>query len=218
MTLTDLASNTGPVATDTAEKDAFIPAGYFVAIVPGVINNLNAASFAFTFAGAEPGTTYNYTISSTGGGTPATGSGTIATAGDTISPIDVSGLGDGTLNLGVTLTDTAGNVGAGAIDTVGKDVVAPMVAFTAPANGSTVNGGAVISFNDTETNNPEVSIDNVTWTSATNGSTTLGSMSMFMGLGEVGFTLYLRDTDAAGNIGTSSISLTKDTTAPTVYG
>ncbi|MFH1230531.1 MAG: Ig-like domain-containing protein, partial [Planctomycetota bacterium] len=45
---------------------------------------------------------------------------------------------------------------------------------------------------------------------------TLGDISEFGGLDEGEFTLYLQDTDAAGNVGIDSVLLTKDTIAPTV--
>lgn len=80
---------------------------------------------SFTFAGAEVGATYNYTVTSTGGGS-VTGSGTIETVDQQIGDIDVSGLGDGTLILIVTLIDLSGNSGAIVTDTVSKNTAAPM--------------------------------------------------------------------------------------------
>ncbi|MEM6539987.1 MAG: gliding motility-associated C-terminal domain-containing protein, partial [Bacteroidota bacterium] len=74
----------------------------------------NEGAISFTFAAAEVGATYNYSFSSSGGGTPVTGSGTIVSATDQITGIDLSGLADGTVTLSVTLTN--GN-GTGAVAT-----------------------------------------------------------------------------------------------------
>ncbi|HNZ72973.1 MAG TPA: hypothetical protein PKJ43_10135, partial [Prolixibacteraceae bacterium] len=82
------------------------------------------------------GANYNYSISSSGGGTPVTGSSTIATATDTISGIDTTPLTDGTLTISVTLTDTAGNAGTAATDTVIKDIVAPYITSVTATNGT----------------------------------------------------------------------------------
>ena len=212
VTLTDAANNTGSPATATVAKDANVPSGYSVSIDQAAINNANKTALSFTFAGAEAGTTYNYTISSSGGGGTVTGSGTIATATDNISGISVAGLPDGTLTLSVTLTDTAGNTGSAATNTRQKDVVAPTVAITSPTSGS-VSGNTVISFTDDETTNPQVSVNGTNWTSATSGVTKLSDIPQFAGLSDGAITLYLRDTDTAGNIGSNSVSLTKDTVA-----
>jgi hypothetical protein len=105
--------------------DTTPPTGYSVNIDQEAINNDNKAAMSFTFAGAEVGATYNYTVTSTGGGS-VTGSGTIETVDQQIGDIDVSGLGDGTLILIVTLIDLSGNSGAIVTDTVSKNTAAPM--------------------------------------------------------------------------------------------
>jgi endonuclease YncB( thermonuclease family) len=66
-------------------------------------------------------------------------------------------------------------------------------------------------------NAPQVSVDNANWTTAVSGNTTLGDIAEFAGLPQGNFTLWLRDTDVAGNSGTTSqASLVKDTVAPTM--
>ncbi len=127
-----------------ANKDLVIdtaaPTGYSVGILQTPINSGNETAVSFAFASAEVGATYNYTLSSTGGGTNVTGSGTITTATDLISGIDVSGLGDGTITLSVTLTDAAGNTGTAATDTETKDTVAPS-GYTITIDQSPINSG-----------------------------------------------------------------------------
>ncbi len=97
---------------------------------------------------------------------------------------------------------------------LGVDTTAPVVAITAPADTTIVNGTETISFTDSEPANPRVSVDNINWTNVTGGITAVSAIPQFAGLGEGGFTLYIRDTDPAGNNGSSSISLTKDTVPP----
>ncbi|MCG8475423.1 MAG: hypothetical protein MI784_08120, partial [Cytophagales bacterium] len=129
--ITDLASNalpSGEPSTDEAYTlDNTAPSGYSITIDQSPINAGNETAVSFTFAGAETGATYNYSFSSSGGGTPVTSSGTVASATETISGIDVSGLTDGTLTLSVTLTDPAGNAGSAATDTESYDASAPTV-------------------------------------------------------------------------------------------
>ena len=98
----------------------------------------NKSAASFTFAGAEVGTTYSFTLSSNGGGAPVTGSGSIATIDQQISTLDLSCLSDGTVTLSVALTDGAGNTGGNATDTVTLDKTAPVatavpVKVTGPA-------------------------------------------------------------------------------------
>ena len=112
VTLTDVNGNAGSAVTDTETKETTAPTGYTATIDQSPINAGNEDAVSFTFAGAEVGTTYNYTFSSDGGGTNATGTGTVATATDQVTGIDVSGLADGTVTLSVTLTDANGNAGS----------------------------------------------------------------------------------------------------------
>ena len=73
-------------------------------------------STGFTFAGATTGTTYNYTITSSGAAAASvTGSGSVTSATQDVSGIDVSRCPDGTLTYSVTLTDALGNTGKYAV-------------------------------------------------------------------------------------------------------
>jgi hypothetical protein len=144
---TDAAGNGNSAATPlTRTFDSVAPSGYGVSINQSFIFNGNQTGLSFTFSGAEVGTTYSYTISSSGGGTNATGSGSIATSNQTISSINVSGLGDGTLTLNVSLTDVAGNTGSLASNTKIKDVVTLAPTLVAPATGSADNQTLYVEF------------------------------------------------------------------------
>ncbi|MGB5700212.1 beta strand repeat-containing protein, partial [Muriicola sp.] len=112
------APGAGPSTTFTVDNTG--PTGYTVTINQDPINTSNETSISFTFSGAQVNSIYNFTFTSTGGGTPVTGTGTIVSPGETIPGIDLSGLGDGTINLSVTLTDALGNTGSAATDSVTK--------------------------------------------------------------------------------------------------
>ena len=89
------------------------PSGYFIAPTTVAYNKSNASNAGFTFSGTVTvGDTYHYTVTSTGGSGQVTGSGTVTSATQTVSPIDLSPLVDGSLTFSVTLTDNLGNVGA----------------------------------------------------------------------------------------------------------
>ncbi|MCP3887453.1 MAG: hypothetical protein GY702_01075, partial [Desulfobulbaceae bacterium] len=124
--LTDTNGNQGGNVTDTVTKDATSPTGYSISFDQGTINNTNETALSFTFASAEVGAAYNYSIDDTNGGTNVvTSSGTISTATDQITGINVSSLDDDTLTLTVYLTDTNGNQGGNVTDTVAKDATVP---------------------------------------------------------------------------------------------
>lgn len=131
---------------------------------------------------------------------------------------------NGAVDVSVDATDDAGNSSTGndAGDTdFTIDNAAPVVAFTNPTSGATVNSSKVLNFTATDgagcgITSTEVSVDNTNWFAASSGITDLGDITQFGGLLDGGFTLYIRSTDVAGNVGTSSIALVKDAAAPSV--
>jgi hypothetical protein len=147
-TLTDPAGNAGSAASDTVAKDATAPSGYTVSIDQAWVNNANKAAVSFTFASAEVGASYSWSISSSGGGTPVNGSGTIALAGQQVTGINVTALADGTLTLSATLTDSVGNPGSPVTDTVGKDVAAPTITAVTMNNNPNKNRHPVVDFSE----------------------------------------------------------------------
>ena len=102
--------------------DDTAPDGYTVTIDQDPTDSSNQTSISFTFAGAEIGTTYNYSFSSDNGVTTVTGSGTITSSTDQITAIDLSGLADGLITLTVTLTDSSANEGIPVQDSATKDI------------------------------------------------------------------------------------------------
>ena len=160
MVATDGAGNQQADNSLTLNLDKTAPAGYTVSVDQSSINTANQAAMSFTFASAEVGATYNYSISSNGGGTAVTGNGTISTASDQISGIDVSGLGDGTLTLSVTLTDQVGNEGAATTDNVTK-VTASLAFNSTASNGDESVANASIQVDLSINSAFDVSVDYV---------------------------------------------------------
>ncbi|MFC3880800.1 Calx-beta domain-containing protein [Algoriphagus namhaensis] len=133
------------VAADNMQfcSDFEAPTGYSVTIDQDPITAGNANNASFTFAGGEPGATYDYEFTSTGGGTAVSGTGTLTTATDQITGIDLSGLGAGTVTLTVVLTDTSGNQGAEVDDNVQK-ILTPEVILSSSSNSIIETGGIAI--------------------------------------------------------------------------
>lgn len=156
---------------------------------------------------------------------------------DNVSGSNISGTytvasGQNTADLTVTsitdenVIDTFGNSrgdSAVPVNNIGtsKDIVidgvGPTVAITAPTTGTKVGGTATVSFTDNDLTAAQCSIDNTVWVACTSGVTTLSGITGFDALGEVAFTLYLKDTDAVENVGIDNkAGIIKDTTAPTI--
>ncbi len=228
VTLTNAVGNTGVAATATATLDLTAPSGYTIAAVPSVLNATTDTAAGFQFTGAELNTTYNYSITSSGGGSPVTGSGTVTSATQQVTGVNVSSLSDGTLTYSVTLTDSAGNVGAAATATATLDTVAPS-GYTIAANQATVNLAAStdtgFTFSGAELNTTY----NYLVTSSGGGTAVSGSGSVTsatqqvtgvnvssLGSGTLTFSVTL--TDEAGNVGNpATAAATLDLAAPSGY-
>jgi hypothetical protein len=95
------------------------------------------------------------------------------------------------------------------------DTTAPAVVIVSPTTTDVVNGAVAITFTDDNLTSAQCSIDDTVWVACTTGVTTLADVTGFVALGQGNFTLYLKDTDAVGNVGTSSrADIVKDTVAP----
>ena len=141
---TDAAGNTGPASGALSVTiDTIAPTTPSVAFNDATIDQAKQSSVGFVLSGGESGTTYRWTLSSSGGGDPLTGTGALAGSGGTIGGIDVSSLFDGTLSLVVTLTDAAGNVSVGGTATATKAAGAVVDGTKVQTLSSQVNGRAV---------------------------------------------------------------------------
>ncbi|WP_223633559.1 beta strand repeat-containing protein, partial [Rhodobacter sp. TJ_12] len=228
VTLTDSASNTGAAATDTATKDVAAPSGYTVSLDQDPVTSATETAVSFTFAGAETGTSYSYTISSSGGGTPVTGAGTISTAAQQILGIDVSGLADGTLTLSVTLTDSASNTGAAATDTATKDAAAPS-GYTVSLDQDPVTSATETAVSFTFAGAETGTSYSYTISSSGGGTPVTGAGTIstaaqqitgidVSGLADGTLTLSVTLTDSASNTGAAATdTATKDVAAPSGY-
>ncbi|MDO9551044.1 Ig-like domain-containing protein, partial [Rhodonellum sp.] len=178
----DLAGNTGSGISNSNNYsvDTINPTGYSVSIVPDRINGVNQNDFSFNLVDGEIGTTYSYSISSSGGGTPVTGNGTVSNINQFIDGINVSTLPDGELTLIVTLTDPSGNVGAEESDTVEKllPAILTISAITQADEAGTDGEFEVLTSNLFAAN---TSVTIVVSGTATNGTdyTTIGSSFVF---------------------------------------
>ena len=98
---------------------------YQVVFTTDPITAANETAAAFQMTKAPVGATFNYSISSSGGGTPVTGSGTISTTTQNVTGINVSTLPPGTLTVSLTMTDASGT-GSARTDTVTSNVTYPL--------------------------------------------------------------------------------------------
>ncbi|MBW4982658.1 hypothetical protein KZZ07_08900 [Mameliella sp. CS4] len=227
--VSDAAGNPAPQATAAATKDTLAPSGYTVAFDQDPVNISNETAIGFTFAGAEPGTSFAYAISSDGGGTPVTGGGTITTAAEQVTGLDLSGLVDGTLTLTVALTDDAGNTGPDATDTADKDTVAPALVIDTPLAGDDVINAAEapsVTVSGTSTDLPDGTVVNlavadgasgvVTGTATVTGNAWSTTLDL-SGLADGALTVTADASDPVGNPAPqASVSADKDSGIPVV--
>lgn len=224
----NIADTTGNVIT-VSNVDSTAPVDYTIGIDQSPINSLNANTASFTFSGAEIGATYNYSVTSSGGAGSVTGSGTITTTTDQITGIDVSSLADGTVTFSVALTDTVGNIGLTATDTVAKDTQAPAFSFIA------IDGGRINVSNETNLSFSYIGAEvgatyNYTFENTSIiGPTVTGSGLITSESGQItgidvssladgGVNLWVTLTDTSGNVGAAKgSSENKDTVLPTGY-
>lgn len=213
VTLSDTAGNTRN-ATSTKTKDAAVPAGYLATFDQAYVNNYNKTAISFTFTGAEPGTSYAYTITDSLSGS-INGSGTVSTATDTISPINVDSLADTPLTLTVTLADAAGNVGTNATDLIVKDETPPdNTGF--PGNVSTGASQSVTIGSSGDTTNTVwfAPLGTTTFVEGSDMTKASGIATSILSPADGG-SYYLYVVDQFGNISSPSVGiLTVDAIAP----
>ncbi len=221
VVITDAAGNASALGagSDVAKTiDANTPSAPSALILTDPINLSNQTAVSITGTG-EANALVDYSIDDTNNLTvPVTGSDTVDGSGNiNVTGINVLTLNDDILTASVTLTDTAGNTSDPGSDTATKDIVAPEVNITSPLAESKVKGNALITFTDNELTAPQCSVDDTSWVACTSGETELSDIPEFAELDQDTFTLYLKDTDSAGNTGVDSeVGIVKDTVAPSV--
>ncbi len=137
VTISTAAGGSGAASQASTIFDGLPPTGYGVSFLTSPVILGNSTAAGFQLSGGEIGASYSYTITSSGGGTPVTGTGAVNADSQQITGLDLSGLGDGTLTVSVTLTDALGNAGSAVTATALKDTLAPtIVSITPPAAGT----------------------------------------------------------------------------------
>jgi hypothetical protein len=117
-----------------------------------------------------------------------------------------------------TTSDLAGNEVTTTSVANATDGAAPYVVITAPLTTERVTSTDTVTFTSTELTNAQCSIDNTNWDACTSSTYAFSDNAEYVALDEdATFTLYVKDTDGASNVGTDSeVDLVKDTTAPDV--
>lgn len=98
--------------------NAAVPSGYTVAFGADTVTNANKTALSFALTYPKANKTLNYSISSSGGGTPITGTIPTLAGTTTVSGINATTLPDGILTLSAYLSDTVGGTGATVTDTI----------------------------------------------------------------------------------------------------
>ncbi|MGE5552124.1 MAG: fibronectin type III domain-containing protein [Bacteroidota bacterium] len=225
----DAAGNGNTAAAQLSRTyDNLPPISYSVNIDQAQINNANKTALSFTFTGAEVGATYEYILTSSGGGGPLTGGGSISSAAHQVTGVTTMGLNEGTLTLSVTLTDAAGNTGLAATDTVLKDTLMPS-GYSVNIDQAYINNANKTAMSFTITGAEAGATYHYELTSSgggglvTGGGTIGSAMEQVVGvttfgLNEGTLTLSATLTDAAGNTGAAvTDTVLKDTLMPFGY-
>ena len=203
VTLTNIIGTGAPV-TDTVQKGS-APTGYSVVWTTDPINAGNEANAEFDIIGGTAGNTYNFTVTSSAGGTPLTGNGTIITD-PTPRILDVSSLPDGTLTVQVELTNAFGT-GAPVTDTVNKSTITTpiTIAVGAPTPGIVAEQATDIVFTITYTDADTITLapGDITLTSTAGTPTATIAVT---GAGTSTRTVTLSNVQGVGNVGLSIAS------------
>ncbi|SDL67405.1 hypothetical protein SAMN04488568_101271 [Maricaulis salignorans] len=219
----DAAGNPNLVAAQfSITADITAPSGYAVSLDQDPINSGNETALSFSYTGFEVGATLDYTISSDGGGASISDSVLVSAAAGTISGLDGSGLGDGTVTLTAALTDVLGNIGADETDTATKDTAAPSVVLSSVATDP-VSGGFTLDivFSESVTGFAigDLTVGNGAASAFAGAGTTYSATITPAADGAVTVDVAAAAAqDAAGNDNTAAtqFSITNDETAPSV--
>jgi len=207
-TATDAAGNT---ATDsnTFTVDTTAPTVAVTTPADGSSINNTTPTYTGTVSDNGPGP---YTVAITVDGTPL-GNATVTGGTWTFTP--TVPLADGPHMVTATATDAAGNTATDS-NTFTVDAIAPAVAVTAPAEGSSINDTTPAYSGTVEAGATVViSVDGVVVGNATVTGTTW-TFTQPTPLAEGPHTVTATATDVAGNTATDSNTFTVDVTAPTV--
>jgi hypothetical protein len=176
---TDPVGNTGAPASDTWVVDLTAPD---TSVTSGPSDPSGATSATFTFAGTEPGSTFQCQVDA-GGFAPCT------------SPKTYTGLGAGTHTFHVRATDPAGNTDATpATHTWTIDLTAPTVSIDSGPPDPTNSTAAAFTFSANEPSTFECQLDGGAYAACATPKT-------YIGLAAGTHTFRVRAIDGVGNVG-----------------
>jgi len=212
MTATDIAGNT---ATDvlTVTFDAVLPTVTINAPTSQPTHLTSAASIALGGTSADNVSVASVSCVNAANGAVGVVTGTVAW---TVAPLALVA-GDNPIT--VTVTDTAGNTNTDTL-TITADFTPPVLAFTLPTSGpSTLTNSSPLAIGGTASDN--VGLLSITWSNpsvpASGSATGTGAWSAAVPISGAGVnTITVTATDLAGNIATTTLQVTLDTTDPTI--
>jgi RHS repeat-associated protein len=196
-TATDAAGNSGTGARSVI-RDTEAPVVAFTAPAEGALTNQSAIAVAGTVQDASPVASVHV-------------SGVVMAVADGAFSGTVPLSAEGTNTLTATATDAAGNSGTGARSVI-RDTQAPAVAITAPAEGHVTKESTVaVTGTVADASATTVTVNGVSMT--VDGGTFSGTVPLPV---EGTQALTATATDEAGNTGTDTRSVVRDTQAPVV--
>ncbi|MBF0360726.1 MAG: carbohydrate-binding protein, partial [Oligoflexia bacterium] len=201
------------------------PSGFSVAFVNTTISNSNKTAAEFNIIGAEKYSSYDYTVTSSGGGSTVTGSGVVSsyTPPHRVTGVNLSSPSDGTLTLALTLTDLAGNTtGTPATTTIQKNTTVPSVILTSSSsalgNNNAVPVTITFSASVTGLTEGEITVTNGTKSGLSGSGTTYTVNITPTSAGN--FTVYVpADVVTEGNSASNTLTLSRgNRSANTITG
>jgi hypothetical protein len=216
--ITDTLANTTTSGPRNVTKDVVAPSIVIAAPVQGSFINLISNSTSFSISGtcSELNQAIIFKIDGVAAGTGAICDGTNFTGS-----FDATLLTSGSHSLSATISDIAGNATGSIAVTLEKDLTPPTIAISSPVNNSYINGlldstTFLITGTCSESGRSVTvqvvssSISAVDTCNAGNYSVTIDSTLLAAG----NYTLEASLSDAAGNLASTSIAVTKDVSFP----
>ena len=233
VTQTDLSGNTSPSTDVGVIKDAITPASVTINTpIAGdnVVNDAEKTSVVISGSGVEQTATVQVTFTDSSSNSITVSATNNGDGTYTLPATDISSLVDGTITVTVAQTDAAGNLGSSSTITITKDTVSPSpIAINTPIAGDNVvndaektsvviSGSGVEQTATVQVTFTDSSSNSITVTATNNGDGTYTLPATdISSLVDGTITVTVAQTDAAGNLGSSSTTtITKDTEAPTM--
>lgn len=215
----DAAGNAAPLASASVSKDTSAPTVTIASPLNNSFINIasNSSTFAVSGTCSEAATTVVIKVD---GAAAASPSGFLCDGSNYSGTIDVTGLSEATHTLIAEITDAGSNLGTSSTINITKDITAPTLSLTAPANVIIANATSYSLSGSCSENGQNISVN----FGALSNSAICGAGSWSITGWDVSgvadnpsISITANHTDAAGNPATqASASVLKDTVAPTV--